>query len=137
VKGFALTYVVTMVVMLAIDIVWLVCAYKPLYQPAMGHLLAPKPDMVAGGIFYPIYVFGLTYLILWPAITSNAPWWDLAVRAGLFGLVAYATYDLTNHAVLRDWPAKLTAIDMAWGTVMTLSVSLISVFIVRTLKIAP
>lgn len=134
-KSFALTYVITLAVMLVIDVIWLMSAYKPIYQPMMGHLLAPKPDMVVAGIFYLLYGFGLVYLILYPALTSNASWLDLGLRAGLFGLVAYATYDLTNHAVLRDWPAKLTAIDMAWGTVMTLSVALISAFIIRTFKL--
>ena len=40
-----------------------------------------------------------------------------AVAMGaLLGLVAYATYDLSNLATLQGWSLAVTVVDIAWGT---------------------
>jgi uncharacterized membrane protein len=53
----------------------------------------------------------------------------LIVSAAIFGLVTYATYDLTNMATLRDWPLLVTVVDLAWGTFISLAVSVITYLI--------
>ena len=44
---------------------------------------------------------------------------------GFFGLVTYATYDLTNHATVKNWPWMVTLVDMTWGAVLATLVSCI------------
>jgi uncharacterized membrane protein len=114
----AIAWLVTALCFLPIDFAWLALMSGPVYQPALGHLLADKPDLAAAAVFYALYVFGLTQFTVraWEPVQS---WAGFALRAALFGVVAYGTYDLTNQATLRNWPAWLTAIDLIWGGVVT------------------
>jgi uncharacterized membrane protein len=105
-------------VFLPIDAVWLTLAGPRLYTPALGHLLAPQPDLAAAAVFYALYLAGLVVFTVRPDDLSE-PWPRSAARAAFFGLVAYATYDLTNQATMRDWPWHITAIDLVWGAVLT------------------
>lgn len=103
---------------LPLDAAWLFTMGPRLYTPHLGHLLAPQPDLVAAALFYGLYVLGVAVLVL---AGPGGPGRPLACagRAALFGLVCYATYDLTNQATLRDWPWLVTAIDLAWGSTAT------------------
>ncbi len=118
-----LAYVGTGLVMGVLDAIWLTLMAPRLYQPAIGELLAPRPNMRAAVAFYLIYVFGIVFLAVLPALREGT-----AVRAAtlgaVFGLVAYATYDLTNQATLRVWPVHLTLVDLAWGTFVTTAAAL-------------
>jgi len=114
----AIAWIVTALCFLPIDFAWLALMSGPIYQPALGHLLADKPDLAAAAAFYAIYVLGLTQFTV-RAWESVASWPRFTLRAAFFGLVAYATYDLTNQATLRNWPAWLTAMDLVWGGVVT------------------
>jgi uncharacterized membrane protein len=126
-------WLVTALCFLPIDFAWLALTSSPIYQPALGTLLADKPDLAAAAAFYAIYVLGLTQFTVraWEPVAS---WPRFALRAALFGLVAYATYDLTNQATLRNWPAWLTAIDLAWGAVVTAVSSVLGRVILGKLK---
>ncbi|MBA4805701.1 MAG: DUF2177 family protein [Brevundimonas sp.] len=106
------------VVMGALDALWLTLMGPRLYRPAIGELLAPRPDMRAAIAFYIIYVLGIVFLAVTPALREGSALRALAMGAAL-GFVAYATYDLTNQATLRGWPLHLTLVDVAWGTVLT------------------
>lgn len=111
-------YAVTFVVFMAIDAVWLTTMASRLYQPTIGHLLAPEPDLLAALVFYLIYIMGMVVFAVRPAqrdASLKAP----AARGALFGFVAYATYDLTNQATLQNWPWMVTFIDLVWGTFLT------------------
>lgn len=106
--------------MLPLDALWLTLAVPRLYQPAIGPLLAERPDWVAGLLFYGLYALGVAVLVLRSADDAAPPTPGQAWRRGaLFGLVAYATYDLTNQATLRGWPWHITLIDLAWGALLT------------------
>lgn len=107
-----LTIVVATVAFLALDAVWLTVMGSRLYRPAIGHLMAADVDWTAVAFFYVVYLAGLAGFALSPA-TGVA---SAAVRGALFGFVAYATYDLTSQATLRDWPWLVTVIDLCWGT---------------------
>jgi len=105
-------------VFLILDAVWLSQMAPRLYRPAIGDMLADRPNFAAAAIFYLLYVTGILVLAVLPALEKGS----LAKAAALgafVGLFAYGTYDLTNHATLKDWPARLTLVDMAWGTVLT------------------
>mgnify|MGYP003383697126 CR=1 FL=1 len=115
-------YLVTTGIFLAIDIVWLALIAPKLYKANIGHLMAEKPNLLAAGVFYLLYIAALLFFVIDPALIKGSVW--QAVWTGAFlGLTMYATYDLTNLATLKDWPLKITAIDLAWGTFITAATS--------------
>ncbi|OCC22895.1 hypothetical protein MB02_14080 [Croceicoccus estronivorus] len=103
---------------LALDAVWLSQMTARFYRPAMGDMLADKPRFLAAAAFYILYITGLLVLAVLPAVKEGGPG-RAALLGAVVGLLAYGTYDLTNQATLREWPLRLTVIDMAWGTVLT------------------
>jgi uncharacterized membrane protein len=111
-------YAATLVVMVAVDLVWLGVLARPLYQRGIGHLMAEQADLSFAAVFYLMYVFGLVYLAIRPNASARGSRPAFFAGAAL-GLFAYATYDLTNLAVLRGWPVWLAAIDVAWGTLIS------------------
>jgi uncharacterized membrane protein len=115
---YLLTCLATASVMLALDLLWLGLIAKPLYQQGIGHLMAPRPNIPAALAFYAIFALGLTVFAIVPNSLAGA-WSKTLGSAALFGLVAYATYDLTNLATLKQWPLGLSLIDMAWGSLIS------------------
>jgi uncharacterized membrane protein len=118
-------YFVTFVVFMGIDAVWLTQMASRLYQPTIGHLLAPQPDLLAALVFYLLYILGMVVFTVRPA-QRDASLKSAAGRGALFGLVAYATYDLTNQATLINWPWFVTFIDLIWGTFLTGTATLLA-----------
>ena len=115
-------YIIAFFVFLIIDAVWLGIISKNLYKKELGHLMSKKPNFIAAGLFYLLFLVGLVYFVINPSIINN----DLSklfISSGLFGLITYATYDLTNLATLKDWPLKITIIDLLWGTTLSILVS--------------
>ena len=122
-------YIVTLLVFLAIDMVWLLVISKKLYSEKLGYLLAESPNLVAAFIFYFLFAAGVLFFVIQPALAAGSL--QYAIFAGLFfGLVTYATYDLTNMATIRDWPTIITVIDLIWGSFLTASTSSISYLII-------
>ena len=105
-------------VFLIVDGIWLSTMANLLYRPMIGHLLAEQFKLGPAIAFYLIYLVGLVYFGVRPGLAAR-DWRAAAVNGAALGFVAYATYDLTSHAVMRDWPAVLTVIDIAWGTVLS------------------
>lgn len=116
-KYFA-AYLATVLVMVALDMLWLGVVAKTTYQQAIGHLMAEKPKLVAAVVFYALYPLGLLVFAMAPQ-AEDAAWGRTVSMGALFGFFAYATYDLSNLATLRDWPMRLTLVDMAWGTALS------------------
>lgn len=105
-----------------LDFFWLGFIAKKLYQAEIGSLLLPKPNMAAALAFYVIYVVGVVVFVINPALSSHN--WQYALGYGaFFGLVAYATYDLTNLATLKNFSPKVVMIDMVWGMFITATVA--------------
>lgn len=126
---------VTAVVFGLLDALWLGRIGRSLYDERLGGLLAPAFNMTAALLFYAIYVLGITYFVTVPALDAGSPL-KAAVGGAFFGLVAYATWNLTNLAVLRDYPASIVPIDMAWGTTATAVTAVITYLVVRALPLA-
>ena len=118
-------YLVSLAAFLAIDTLWLGLVASSFYQQYLGFLMAPSPNWFAAVIFYLLFIVGILFFVVVPGLESNSLKATL-LRAALFGLIAYATYDLTNLATLRDWPALLSIVDMFWGAVLSVLVSYIS-----------
>lgn len=114
----------------AIDAVWLTTMANRLYKPVIGPIMADKPDMRAAVAFYLISIAGTVFLAIDPALREGA-WTRAALNGAVLGFVAYATYDLTNQATLNVWSTKLTLIDLAWGTVLTMTSALGGYFAAR------
>ena len=110
-RTLALPIAATAAAFLALDFAWLTAMGARLYRPAIGHLMRPDFDWLAALLFYAIYLAGLAGFAVAPARTIAQG----ALRGAAFGLVAYATYDLTNQATLRDWPWLVTVVDLCWG----------------------
>lgn len=115
-------YLATFVAFLAIDMVWLGLVARTFYRKYLGFLMAPSPNWLAAILFYLLFVVGVLVLAVLPGLETNSLKTTL-LRGALFGLVAYATYDLTNLATVKDWPLIVTVVDMIWGTVLSLVVS--------------
>jgi len=112
---YLVAYGAAFISMLLIDLLWLGVIAKPLYQRGIGHLMADSPNLIAAALFYVIYPIGLIIFAVLPNAAQGS-WVNVAISAALFGFFAYATYDLTNLATLKNWPVSLSVIDVAWGT---------------------
>lgn len=113
-----MTYALTAACFLGLDAAWLSLTVGRLYRPRMGALLLDPPRLGVAGGFYLLYVAGVVVFAVLPALREGD--WTRATWAGaLLGLVAYGTYDMTNLATLRGFPASIAVIDMVWGTVAT------------------
>lgn len=123
-------YVIAFIAFVVIDAIWLLFISKNLYSTEIGHLMADKTKLIPAIIFYLIFLVGLVYFVINPAIANNdLP--KLLLSAALFGLITYATYDLTNLATLKDWPIKITIIDLIWGTFLSTAVSYITYLVYK------
>jgi len=121
-------YLFALPVFFVIDMIWLGFIAKSFYAQQIGFLMKPNINWTAAILFYLLFIVGLVIFVISPAIEKGS--WLLALLYGaLFGLITYATYDLTNLATLKDWPLLVTAIDLAWGAVLAASVSIITYFI--------
>jgi uncharacterized membrane protein len=113
-----IAYIASALAMLALDAVWLTQMTPRLYQPRIGELLAAKPSLAPAVAFYLLYVAGIVVLAVLPALREGG-WRRLLINAATLGLVAYATYDLTNQATLKTWSTTITLLDIAWGVIVT------------------
>lgn len=125
-------YAIALPIFFAIDMVWLGLVAKNFYAKQIGHLMKPDVNWVAAIIFYLLFIVGLVVFVITPAMEKNS-WLHALLLGALFGLVCYATYDLTNLAVAKDWPLLVTIVDLVWGAVLAASVSVVSYFIAKKL----
>lgn len=126
-------FFIALPVFFAIDIVWLVFVAKKFYNRNIGFLMKPDVNWYAAGIFYLLFIAGLVAFVILPAVEKHSLIHALAYGA-LFGLITYATYDLTNLATLKDWPLLVTVVDLAWGMVLSASVSVVTWLIVTAIS---
>ena len=117
-------YVATFVAFFAIDMVWLGLVASTFYRKYLGFLMAPNPNWLTAVAFYLLFVVGILVFVVVPGLEGGSLRTTL-LRAALFGLISYATYDLTNLATVKDWPLLVTVVDMMWGTVLSVAVSYI------------
>ena len=115
-------YLATLVAFFAIDMVWLGLVARTFYRKYLGFLMTASPNWLPAIIFYLLFVVGILVLAVLPGLDANSLKTTL-LRGALLGLIAYATYDLTNLATLKDWPLTVTVVDLIWGTVLSTAVS--------------
>ncbi len=121
-------FFIALPVFFIIDMVWLVLVAKKFYQEQIGFLMKPNINWLAAIIFYLLFISGLVIFVISPAVEKHS-WVHALIFGALFGLITYATYDLTNLATLKDWPLLVTVVDLIWGTALAASISSITYFI--------
>lgn len=115
------------------DFLWLRFGARRLYESEMPGLLLDKPNVVPAAVFYLLYVIGVVWFVVSPALEKES-WLHALAGGAVFGLVAYGTYGMTNLAVFKGFSAKAMVIDMAWGTFLTAVVGVGAYFVVRWLS---
>ncbi|MFN8239389.1 MAG: DUF2177 family protein [Bacteroidales bacterium] len=115
--AFIKVYAVAFLAFILIDLAWLGLVAVDFYKKHLGFIMRPSPNWTAAIIFYLLYLTGVVYFVINPSLAAHS--WKMALLQGFFfGLITYATYDLTNLATLKDWPLIVTIVDLVWGTVL-------------------
>ena len=130
IKSILISYLLTFVVFLVVDMLWLGIIAKNLYQKYLSDFLADDVNWTAAIIFYFIYVIGISIFAIYPAINKDSVF-NAILMGALFGFFTYATYDLTNLATLKGWPLTIVFIDILWGTILSAIVSFSGFHIVK------
>ncbi|MCA6440500.1 MAG: DUF2177 family protein [Sediminibacterium sp.] len=125
-----LSYLLTFIVFLVVDLTWLGFIAKDLYRKYLGGFLTNQVNWTAAIIFYLLFIIGVFIFTILPAVEKNSLTSAILLGA-LFGFFTYATYDLTNLATLKGWPLKIVFIDITWGTILTALVSTAGFYIVK------
>lgn len=121
---------VALPVFIVIDMVWLGLVAKSFYKKHLGFLMRPDVQWPAAAAFYLLFVAGLVLFVIEPALQRSS-WVHAVYRGALFGLICYATYDLTNLATLKGWPVAVTFVDLVWGAALAASVSVITFLVAK------
>jgi uncharacterized membrane protein len=119
---FIAAYIAAGAAFVVLDFLWLAVIAQKLYQREIGGLLLEKPNMVAAVAFYLLYLAGVVFFAVRPALATGS-WTTALVTGAIFGLVAYATYDLTNMATLKGFSWTIVAADLAWGAFVTAAIA--------------
>jgi uncharacterized membrane protein len=125
-------YALTVPVFFVVDLIWLGFIAKGFYQKNLNSLLRPNVNWGAAIIFYLIFIAGILIFAVIPAVAKDSL--RRAVLWGaLFGFFTYMTYELTNLALLKNWPFNIVIVDILWGVVLCTAVATISFFIAKWL----
>ncbi len=125
-----ISYVLTTLVFFMIDILWLGLIAKNIYRKYLGALMSETVNWAAAFIFYLLFIAGIFIFVIVPSLEKQSPGRAIVLGA-LFGLITYATYDLTNYATLKGFPINVVVIDLIWGTFLTTVVSISGYFITK------
>lgn len=125
-------YIIALILFLVVDALWLGVIAKNMYRTYLGYIMG---DVVWWAViaFYLLFIIGLEYFCIVPALKAGSLLQALYAGA-LFGLVTYATYDLTNQATIKGWPVLVTSVDLLWGACIGAIVSALTVKIALFLK---
>ena len=115
VRHFTVAFAAAALAFLLLDAVWLTTMASRLYRPAIGHIMREDFDALAAAAFYALYLAGVVVFVVWPSANGRMA----LARGAFFGLVCYATYDLTNQATVVGWPWHVTLVDLGWGSFVT------------------
>ena len=125
-----ISYGLTLIVFLIVDLVWLGIIAKNLYSKYLGEFMTDSINWTAAIIFYLIFVAGLLIFVIYPSVEKNSVT-QVLILGALFGIITYSTYDLTNLATLKGWPIQIVIIDIIWGSVLSTIVSLSGYYVVK------
>lgn len=121
-------FLVALPTFFVIDMAWLVLVAKKFYSNHLGYIMKPDIGWTAAILFYLLFIAALVVFVITPAVEKQS-WLHALIYGAFFGLVTYATYDLTNLATLKDWPVIVTIVDLIWGSVLAALISVVTYFI--------
>lgn len=121
-------YGIALPIFFALDLVWIGVVAKNFYRNQIGFLMRSDVNWAAAILFYLLFIVGLVVFVIAPAVEKGS-WMHALLFGALFGIVTYATYDLTNLALTKDWPLLVTIVDLAWGAVLAASISTLTYLI--------
>lgn len=127
-------YLIVLAIFLVIDFAWLSTAGRTIYVSEIGSLLRDRPNYLVAFLFYALFALGLLVFVIEPAVLAGLSK-QVLVMGGFFGLVAYATYDLTNLATLKGFTTKIALIDMLWGSALSAGVTALSLTAIKLFKL--
>ena len=130
---YLIAYISTLIAFFALDMLWLGLIARKFYANQLGSLMADTPNWLVAVVFYAMYIVGIVFFAIRPAIEAEQVL-KATLYGALFGFFCYATYDLTNLATLRDWPTKMVFVDILWGIILTGSCATVGAW--ATLKFA-
>lgn len=133
IKFYMLLYLLTVPVFFIVDIIWLGYVAKTFYRYHLKNFLSPEVNWAAAVIFYIIYIAGIIFFSVRPALAKNSLQ-EAILLGGLYGFFTYATYDLTNMATLKNWPIKVVVVDILWGVFLCSIVASASYLIAKWLQ---
>lgn len=116
------TYLISIAIFFAIDMVWLGLIARNFYKEKLGFILSGHVNWAAAIVFYLLYIGGILYFAVLPAL-KDSNWQTALFNGAILGLVCYATYDLTNMATINKWPLIVVIVDIVWGIILTGSVA--------------
>jgi uncharacterized membrane protein len=125
-----ISYLLTTLVFFVVDMLWLGLIAKNIYRKYLGALLSETVNWAAALIFYLLFIAGIFIFVIYPSIEKQSPG-KAVVLGAIFGLITYATYDLTNYATLKGFPVNVVIIDLIWGTFLTTLVSISGYYITK------
>src|SRR3569833_32483 len=131
---FVVAYIVTAIVFLGLDALWLSQIALGMYRRELGALLLDKPNLAIAGIFYLLFVIGIVVLAILPALNGGG-WGNALLMGAVLGLVAYGTYDITNLSTLKNWSLTVTIADLIWGTALTAVSATVGYLVVSWFKL--
>lgn len=117
-KPFARAYIFALLAFAVMDGVWLAVVASDFYAETLGYIMRDQIIWASALVFYALYIAGVVYFASVPAAKADS-WKKALINGAFLGLVAYGTYDLTNHATLQGWPFIVVLVDMAWGATVT------------------
>lgn len=117
-KTIALAYLGTLISFLIIDAIWLGLVARNFYQRQLGDMMLPSPNFAVATVFYLFFAIAIVVLAVRPALEAGSIWTAVGY-AGVLGLAAYGTYDMTNLSTLKGWPIPVTIADLVWGKLLT------------------
>lgn len=127
---YAASCIAALVFFLAIDIIWIKTVMRPIFERNVGALLLETPRMSAAAGFYALYVAGIIYFAVAPAVSAET-WRVAALNGAMIGFLAYGTYEATNLATLKGWSYEMLTIDIAWGTALTALTGVVGFLVYR------
>lgn len=125
-KLFLYSWIVSLLLIIMIDSIWFSMTANGFYKVYLSHVFTKDFNYIAALIFYLLYSFGITYLVIIPGLQQRLQWTQILCQGLVIGLMVYGAYDLTNHATIKDWPMIVTVIDILWGAAVTSTVGVIT-----------
>lgn len=122
--NFIKIYFIALPILIGLDALWLGLVAKGFYKKHIGFLMRPDFNIWLALLFYLLYIAGLIFFVIAPGLDKNTVL-QIFLKGAFFGLIAYATYDLTSGAIIKDWPGIVTIVDIAWGAFVSGTISAI------------